>query len=91
MTKPKWKILARHKWVSGAIITESAMENSYSDVHRFTATIRKWNWKIAEEPTAHTDMAERTSRIIARVKEIRDRIDAGDQTIFDEEGIEELK
>jgi hypothetical protein len=79
----KWKIIGRHKWVSGATITESTTDDG---LRRYTATIRGWNnWKIAEEYTAGKDMAERTTRIITRVKEIRDRIDAGDQSIFMEQ------
>lgn len=79
----KWEVLARHKWVAGATITESAMVNSPNGLRRYTATIRGWrNWLITEEETAYKDMKERTDRIIARVKQIRDRIDAGDQSVF---------
>ncbi len=83
--KEKWKIIGRHKWVSGATITESASVNSQKGLRRYTATIRGWrNWKILEEETAFHNMKERTDRIISKVKSIRDRIDSGDQTVFQE-------
>jgi len=33
-TMRKWKILARHKWVAGAVITESVNDDN---IRRFTA------------------------------------------------------
>ena len=72
------KIIARHKWVSGATITESYDEKN-DKIRRFTATIRGFqNWKIFQGEL--TD--ETTKTVIADVKAIRDRIDAGDEAIF---------
>ncbi|GAH70952.1 unnamed protein product, partial [marine sediment metagenome] len=42
------KILARHRWVVGATITESLVDED-RNIRRFTATIRGWrNFKIYE-------------------------------------------
>ena len=72
------KIIAKHKWVVGATITESYDETD--DSYRcFTATIRGWrNWKIYE---GRVD-GDTSSWVIVRVKEIRDRIDTGDESVF---------
>lgn len=72
------KIIARHKWVSGATITESYDEKN-DKIRRFTATIRGFqNWRIFE---GETD-SETVQKVITDVKAIRDRIDAGDEEIF---------
>ena len=72
------KIIGRHKWVSGALITESYDEDNDS-FRRFTATIRGFrNWHIYEGKL--TDNT--TKVVIAIVKHIRDRIDTGDEQIF---------
>jgi hypothetical protein len=72
----KWKILARHKWVVGAIITESITDDN---TRRFTATIRGWrNWKIWEGKGENVN----TQAIMDKVISLRDRIDANDQTVF---------
>ena len=73
----KFKRLAVHaNWVAGAKITES-IEREVGDVRRFTATIRGWqNWVIYEGENGDP------SSIIAKVKGIRDRIDSGDETVF---------
>ena len=85
--KQQWKILGRHKWVSGATITESADINNENGLRRYTATIRGWkNFKIWTGNTAYTDMKQRTDEIIAIVKSIRERIDAGDRSVFEEKG-----
>lgn len=78
----EWKILARHKWIIGAVITESVNENK-SDINktyrRFTATVRGWrNFKIYEGYLHEID----TKEIINKVREIRDRIDNGDESVF---------
>ena len=77
-----WKIVGRHKWVSGAIITESydnSKERLGYSYRRFTATIRGWrNFLIYEG-----DLTEGvTKKVRKRVIEIRDRIDKGDESIF---------
>jgi len=70
------KILARHGWVVGATITESLVDED-RNIRRFTATIRGWrNFKIYEGNDIDTDF------IINKVKEIRNKIDAGDETVF---------
>ncbi len=76
------KILARHKWVSGAIITESVdtnKGNKDTSYRRFTATIRGWrNWRIFEGY-----LKENTAQIVMnKVREIRDKIDNGDEKVF---------
>jgi len=72
----KWRVIARHNWVSGATITESD-NDTFMDgvaVRRFTATVRGWrNWRIYEGKC----YPGLTTHIIFKVKEIRDRIDAG--------------
>ncbi len=83
----QWKILARHKWVSGAVITESSKMESDDGYRRFTATIRGYqNWRIWQGATAHQDMKSRVEEIKRRVTDIRDRIDANDETVFAEQG-----
>lgn len=73
-----WKILARHKWVAGCTITESICRSN-ARTRRYTATIRGWqNWKIYEGQIFDTTVAQ----IIGKVKGIRLRIDAGDETVF---------
>ncbi len=81
-----YKILARHKWVLGATITESFnTQKSTSEklYRRFTATIREWqNWKIYEGYiTKHTAF-----RVREMVKYIRDCIDREDESIFQHKG-----
>ena len=81
------KILARHKWVSGATITESVDEKreGYKDVsyRRFTATIRGYgNWKIYEGYLREGI----TEEVIKCVESIRDRIDKKDESVFHEKG-----
>jgi len=72
------KILARHRWVAGATITESLVDED-RNIKRFTATIRGWrNFKIYEGKGNNID----TDFIVSKVKKIRDRIDAGDETVF---------
>ncbi len=81
------KILARHKWVKGAVITESVDEKreGYKDIsfRRFTATIEGFqNWKIYEGYlTEHT--AEKVKEM---VKHIQNLIKNGDETIFSHKG-----
>ncbi len=78
-----WKKLAVHSnWVSGAKITESLNtdDNLY---RRFTATIRGYgNWKIAEGYVYNRVLGP---IVIEKVRFIRDRIEAGDDTMFTEE------
>ena len=83
----RMKILARHKWVAGAVITESVDEKKegYKDIsfRRFTATIHGFrNWKIYEGYLAE-DTAE---KVIEMVKYIRGQIEKGDREIFNRKG-----
>jgi hypothetical protein len=75
-----WKVLGKHKWVHGAVISESC--NTDGTQRRFTATILGWpNWKIAVmERTTH----ENLEFVINRVREIRDRIQERDEAVFHE-------
>ena len=83
----QWKILARHRWVAGAVITESHQIDSVDSYRRFTATIRGYqNWRIWQGATANTDMKPRVEEIKRRVTAIRDRIDAKDESVFAEPG-----
>jgi len=78
--KTSWKIIARHTgWATGCTITESVSDD---DQHRFTATIRGYrNWRIWQgKPARWECIGDEVSR---SVREIRDRIDAGDKTVFD--------
>jgi len=87
--KAKFKILARHKWVAGATITESVRRDDATDengvsIRRYTATIRGFrNWMIYEGPAGEGIV----NRIIKHVSEIRDKIDSGDDTVFADEPI----
>lgn len=73
------RILARHHWTHGATITESVSEDG--GTRRFTATIRGFcNWRIYEGSDWNT------RKIVDKVREIRDRIDADDETVFKKDG-----
>jgi len=81
------KIIARHKWVLGATITESYDEKKegYKGVsyRRFTAAIRGYqNWKIWEGYLRDGIVKE----IIQMVAWIRDEIDKGNKEIFKRKG-----
>lgn len=83
----KFQVLARHnKWVTGATITESVRRDSATDengvsIRRFTATIRGFrNWKIYEGAATNGIIRH----IIKRVSNIRDKIDNGDNAVFNE-------
>jgi len=73
------RIVGRHKHIIGATITESVNDDN---VRRFTATIRGFqNWRIFEGKT----MPDTFKNVIAKVREIRDRIDNDDETVFHED------
>lgn len=86
MKKSSFRVLARHKWVLGATITESVRRDSATDengvsIRRFTATIRGFrNWKIYEGPAGN----DIVGFIINLVTGIRDKIDEGDIEVFDQ-------
>jgi hypothetical protein len=53
---------------------------------RFVATIRGWqNFRIFVNDTNYLTMTQRVELIKARVASIRNRIDAGDETVFNKE------
>ena len=77
------RILARHHWVDGAKITECISEDGR--VRRFTATIRGFrNWRIYEGPDL------KVTKIIEKTREIRGRIDSGDESVFQKGGYKPL-
>lgn len=82
-----WKVIAReHYWINGAIVYE-CYDSRDSSSRRWTATIRGYrNWKIGTarydgNRTAH----QITNEVKKHVEAIRDRIDAGDESVFTEE------
>lgn len=77
-----WKVIGRHKWVSGATITESydvGKERLGYSYRRFTATIMGWRNFLIYEGKLKVGV---TKQVIKRVKEIRDRIERGDEGVF---------
>lgn len=79
--KRRMKIIGRHKWLAGCLITESYDVEDYT-YRRFTATINGWrNFKIYEGYIVQNF----TDSIIARVKSIRQRIEEGDDSVFRED------
>ena len=82
-----WKVVGRSaKYVAGAVITQSVEQHSDSDgwLMRFTATIRGWRgFLIAEGCPGKGDF--HFQDVINKVQEIRDRIDAGDESVFYED------
>ncbi len=84
----RWKILARHRtWVPGAVITELVDATNDAPIHRFVATIRGYrNWRIWQGNTRKPHGVARVRFVTLRVYAIRDRIDRGDETVFQEPG-----
>lgn len=76
---PQWKILARHKPLTGVTITEScAIDDDLW--RRYTATIRGHrNFLIYEGYCCDVEF----SKIIATTHVIRAKIDIGDESVFD--------
>ena len=66
-----WHVLARHKWIVGATVTESV--NDGDTLRRYTATVRGYrNWRIFEGAAGPGYLA-----LIIRIAcAIRDQIDA---------------
>lgn len=71
----KWKVLARHKWVEGAKITETVdatRDTKEVSVRRFTATIRgRRGFHLYEGDARNVDL----DSLISKVKELRWMID----------------
>jgi hypothetical protein len=75
------RVIARHNnWVSGATITESIIDDSGN--RRFTATIQGWRNFLIYEGRPGDDVS---ARVQTKVREIRDRIKAGDEKVFNED------
>lgn len=74
-----WRLLARHnRWVSGASISEFINVED-SGLRRFTATIRGYrNWQLG----VHRVGPDTGRKVQAAVLRLRDRIDAGDESVF---------
>ncbi len=79
----KLRILAKHKWLVGVVITESDDETKSTKTQayrRFTATIRGWrNWRLFEGPVTK----DTVQIVIDKAKSIRARIDTDDKTVFE--------
>jgi hypothetical protein len=77
----RFRVLARHNdWVHDCTVTES-IANENGAVRRFTATILGWQgFRIYEGITCQ----QLVNDIIAKVRNIRDRIEAGDESVFTE-------
>lgn len=75
----KYRVLARHKWLTDCTITESISEcERYC---KFTATI--CGWRGFEIWCGSSFLPNDTvKRVIAKVKEIREKIESGDDTSF---------
>ncbi len=74
-----FKIIARHKWVAGTLITESHSIGTDNLILRFTATIDGWrNWKIYEGKP-YPDLSE---DVFLKVKEIQNKIREGNENIW---------
>jgi len=66
-----WKVLGKHKWVVGAVITESVDDADLR--RRFTATVLGYrNWKIFEGRITSSNELNLIARV---VRAIRDQID----------------
>ena len=79
------KILARHKWLAGCTITEcndEAKATNDKAYRKFTATIRGWRNFVIFEGLCFPGMQKEISD---KVKEIRNRIDKNDETVFGED------
>ena len=88
----QWKVLARHtKWVAGATITESAFADNLPgqsvNERRYTAAIRGYrNWRIWWGNVAFLGNDAVVRLVREKVTDLRDRIDAGDESVFNEPG-----
>ena len=83
--KRKMKVIARHKWLDDCTITESYDVNDDTDnsYRRFTATILGWrNFKIFEGYYTNDMIA---AKVLGQVVKIKERIEMGDEIIFQED------
>ncbi|MBM3130801.1 MAG: hypothetical protein FJ009_19515 [Chloroflexi bacterium] len=85
--RKRWKVLGRHRWVTGATVIELVDQASAVPMRRFVATIRGWrNWRVWQGDPSEQGCAELVRLVKARVTAIRDRIDANDDSVFHEPG-----
>lgn len=81
MRKAEWEVIGRHKWVVGAIISESV---SADGRRRFTATILGYqNWRIWQGKVTD-NWSHVLATVMAKVVGFRERIKAGDDSVFEE-------
>jgi hypothetical protein len=73
----KYRVIARHKWLSDCTITESISDDER--YRKFTATICGWRGFEIYCGELYDGV---TKKVIAKVKEIREKIQAGDEAIF---------
>jgi len=79
----RYKVLGRHKWVAGAVITESVRVDDDQE-RRFTATILGYcNWRIWQGQITD-NWPHVLATIMAKVVAIRVRVAACDDSVFEE-------
>ena len=84
-------VIARHKRVDGAVITESTLPDDSRGraVGRFTATVRGWRgFKICEGPLRGYTT---TDQVVKTVTAIRDRIDGQDESVFTDKAFSKFR
>ena len=73
----KYRIVARHKPMDGVMISESVRDDN---ARRFVATIRGWrNWLLYD---GRPNLPIPLDLILQKAREIRDRIDSNDESVF---------
>ena len=77
-----WKVIQRNKkWVNRCCIYESI--NTVTEERRFSATIDGWeNWRLMVVAQTSPEVAK---QVIEKVRAILERIDAGDEEVFEQE------
>ena len=79
--KNRWRRVGVHNWACGCKIYESHKEDENGFFVRFTATILGWkNWKLYEGKI-YVGLPQ---DVLNKVIEIRDRIENGDEAVFEE-------
>jgi len=74
-----YKVIARHKWVSGTTLTESIQKED-DTIRRFTATILGWqNFKLYEGKL----FPELFQLLVTKMNDIKTKIELGDEAIFE--------
>lgn len=83
MQKQQWKVLQRNrKLLERSVITESV--NLITGQRRWTATIDGWqNWRLLV--VGEFESSPNTVKVvIEKARSILERIDAGDESVFDQ-------